>query len=144
MIDWAWSSSLRKTWFFSSSKALSPIPILIGLNLCAFLATGLKSRLSSHGPLLSLTDVTSCFFSSAPIVSLRKRLVLVFIVRLPPTSPLLLPHLPLHRGEDVLLDPEGVVVGGVVRREAGGVWTEDLRPDPRQTNESPEHPLEER
>jgi hypothetical protein len=94
----------------------------IGLMELAFLITSLKSLLSSHEPLLISTDVTNCFFSSTPIVSFRKRLVLVFVVPSPPFLLLLqLDPLP-HRRKDVPLDPQDVVVlGGVVEREAGGV-----------------------
>src|ERR1022692_5017383 len=114
----------------------------MGLIAWAFLTTGLKSRLSSHGPLLTLADTTICFLSSAPMVSLMKRFVLVFMAS-SPFLPLLLLDLLLHRREDVPLDPEGVVVGGVMGREAGGVGGEDLAPDPREADEPSHHPLEE-
>src|SRR5438046_2226523 len=79
----------------------------------AFLTTGSKSLLALAGPLLSLTEVTSCVLSSAPIVRFRKRLVLVFMVSPLLLTPLLLPDLPLHRREDVPLDSQGVVAGDV-------------------------------
>src|ERR1022692_5275974 len=107
----------------------------MGLISWAFFTTGLKSLPSSHGPLLILADTTSCFLISAPMVSLRKRFVLVLMASSSPLLPLLLLDLLPHGRQHVPLDAEGIVAGGVVGREAGGVDGEDLAPDPREADE---------